>query len=349
MDLAVLKVETATPLKATKFGNSDATRIGEWVIAIGNPLGFGGTVTAGILSARNRDINSGPYDSYLQTDAPINRGNSGGPLFNTNGEVIGINTAIVSPSGGSIGIGFAIPANLALPVVQQLREFGETRRGWIGVRLQAITDELAIDLGIGKARGALVAGVTKDGPAAKAGVKTGDVIVRFNGREVGEMRELPTIVASTSHGTSVPLVVVRSGKEVSLDIAVGRLEDNDPDRKEKPPSTTDTPSTKPDQSRSIIGMGLSGLTQELRKRYRLGDEIKGVVITKIEPGSHAAEQRLQPGLVVTEVGQEAVSNPSDIQKRIEALRGQGRKTALFLIANAQGDLRFVTLNIEARP
>lgn len=347
LDLAVLKVEPTTPLKATKFGNSDSTRVGEWVMAIGNPLGFGGTVTTGILSARNRDINSGPYDSYLQTDAPINRGNSGGPLFNTHGEVIGINTAIVSPSGGSIGIGFAIPANLAQPVVQQLREFGETRRGWIGVRLQAITDELATDLGIGKARGALVAGLSKDGPAAKAGLKTGDVIVRFNGRDVAEMRELPTIVAGTPHGSSVPLTVLRSGAEVALNITVGRLEENDP-TKEKAQPNSDSQSPKPDSGRAILGMSLSGLTQDLRKRYKIGEDLKGVVITRVDPGSNAAEQRLQPGLVVTEVGQETVASPADIQKRIEALRGQGRKTALFLVANAQGDLRFVTLNIEAK-
>ncbi|MBX9617528.1 MAG: Do family serine endopeptidase [Hyphomicrobiales bacterium] len=347
LDIAVLKVEPTSPLKATRFGDSDKARVGEWVMAIGNPLGFGGTVTAGILSARNRDINSGPYDSYLQTDAPINRGNSGGPLFNTNGEVIGINTAIVSPSGGSIGIGFAIPANLAMPVVQQLREFGETRRGWIGVRLQAITDELATDLGIGKARGALVAGLTKDGPAAKAGLKTGDVIIRFNGRDVAEMRELPTIVAGTPNGTTVPIVVIRTGKETPLDITVGRLEENDPDRKDKPVTGDKTPPPA-DVGRSILGMSLSGITQELRKRYRINDELKGVVITKVDGGSPAAERGLQAGLVVTEVGQETVSSAADVQKRLDALRGQGRKTALFLVANAQGELRFVTLNIESK-
>lgn len=348
LDIAVLKVESSTPLKAAKFGDSDKARVGEWVIAIGNPLDFGGSVTAGIVSARNRDINSGPYDSYLQTDAPINRGNSGGPLFNTQGEVIGINTAIVSPSGGSIGIGFAIPANLAVPVVQQLRDFGETRRGWIGVRLQAITDELASALGIGKARGALIAGVTKDGPAAKAGLKTGDVIVSFNNHTVAEMRELPTIVASTANGSTVPMTIIRGGKETNVDITVGRLEENDPDAKNKPKPDSDKPPAPAEQTRNLLGMNLSGLTEELRKRYRIGDDVKGVVITRIETGSAAAERGLTPGLVVTEVGQEAVASVADIQKRIDTLRGQGRKTALFLVANAQGELRFVTLNIETK-
>src|SRR5262245_50360358 len=212
-DLALLKVKPTKPLKAVKFGDSDNLRLGEWVIAIGNPFSLGGTVTAGIVSARNRDIQSGPYDNYIQTDAAINRGNSGGPLFNLNGEVIGVNTAIISPSGGSIGIGFAVPSKTALPVIDQLREFKEVRRGWLGVRIQQVSDEIAESLSVKPARGALVAGIDEKGPAKPAGIEPGDVIVKFDGKDVKEMRDLPKIVADTPVGKDVEVVVIRKGKE----------------------------------------------------------------------------------------------------------------------------------------
>ena len=212
-DLALLKVKPTKPLKAVKFGDSDKLRLGEWVIAIGNPFSLGGTVTAGIVSARNRDIQSGPYDNYIQTDAAINRGNSGGPLFNLNGEVIGVNTAIISPSGGSIGIGFAVPSKTVVPVIDQLREFKEVRRGWLGVRIQQVSDEIAESLSIKPARGALVAGIDDKGPAKPAGIEPGDVIVRFDGKDVKEMRDLPKIVADTPVGKDVEVIVIRKGKE----------------------------------------------------------------------------------------------------------------------------------------
>ncbi|MEC9400931.1 MAG: Do family serine endopeptidase, partial [Pseudomonadota bacterium] len=222
-DLAVLQVEPTTPLKAVSFGDSDAIRVGDWVMAIGNPFGLGGTVTVGIVSARNRDINSGPYDNFIQTDASINRGNSGGPLFDMEGNVIGINTAIISPSGGSIGIGFAIPANTAMNVIDQLRKFGETRRGWLGVRIQEVTDEIADSLAMDKAMGALVAGVTDDGPAAKAKIEPGDVIIKFDGKDVDTMRELPRMVAETEIGKEVEVTVLRKGEEVAISVILEQL------------------------------------------------------------------------------------------------------------------------------
>ncbi len=224
-DLALLKVKPTKPLKAVKFGDSDKLRLGEWVIAIGNPFSLGGTVTAGIVSARNRDIQSGPYDNYIQTDAAINRGNSGGPLFNLNGEVIGVNTAIISPSGGSIGIGFAVPSKTVVPVIDQLREFKEVRRGWLGVRIQQVSDEIAESLSIKPARGALVAGIDDKGPAKPAGIEPGDVIVKFDGKDVKEMRDLPKIVADTPVGKDVEVVVIRKGKEEKKTVKLGRLED----------------------------------------------------------------------------------------------------------------------------
>src|SRR6516225_7352388 len=226
-DIALLRVKPDKPLKAVTFGDSDKLRLGEWVVAIGNPFSLGGSVTAGIVSARNRDINSGPYDNYIQTDAAINRGNSGGPLFNLDGEVVGINTAIISPSGGSIGIGFAVPSKTAMPVIDQLKQFGETRRGWLGVRIQQVTDEIADSLKISPPRGALVAGVDDKGPAKPAGIEPGDVIVKFDGKDIKEMRDLPRVVADTPVGKQTPVVVIRKGREETKTVTLGRLEDGE--------------------------------------------------------------------------------------------------------------------------
>ena len=227
-DLAVLKFKPpAKPLVAVKFGDSDKLRLGEWVIAIGNPFSLGGTVTAGIVSARNRDINSGPYDSYIQTDAAINRGNSGGPLFNLNGEVIGVNTLIISPSGGSIGIGFAVPSKTVVGVVDSLRQFGELRRGWLGVRIQQVTDEIAESLNIKPARGALIAGVEDKGPAKPAGIEPGDVVVKFDGKDIKEPKDLSRVVADTAVGKSVDVVIIRKGEEQTKQVTLGKLEDTE--------------------------------------------------------------------------------------------------------------------------
>jgi len=343
-DLAVLKVKPDKPLRAVKFGDSDALRIGEWVIAIGNPFGLGGSVTAGIVSARNRDINSGPYDSYIQTDASINRGNSGGPLFNMNGEVIGINTAIYSPSGGSIGIGFAVPSKNAVAVVDQLRQYGEVRRGWLGVRIQQVTDDIAESLGLKPVRGALVAGVEEKGPAKPGGIEPGDVIIKFDGKDIKEMKDLPRIVADTPVGKDVPVVVVRKGKEETKTVKLGRLEDA-----EKQPVAA-KPDKDDDSSKSVVkktlGLDLSNLTDDLRKRYKIKDSVKGVVITSVDPASPAAEKRLNPGDVIVEVAQEAVTNAEAVQKRIDALKRDGKKSALLLVANAEGEVRFVALTLQ---
>jgi serine protease Do len=342
-DLALLRVKPDKPLKAVKFGESEKLRLGEWVIAIGNPFSLGGSVTAGIVSARNRDINSGPYDNYIQTDASINRGNSGGPLFNLDGEVVGINTAIISPSGGSIGIGFAVPAKTAVPVIDQLRQFGETRRGWLGVRIQQVTDEIAESLNIKPPRGALVAGVDDKGPAKPSGIEPGDVIVKFDGKEIKEMRDLPRVVADTPVGKQTPVVVIRKGKEETKTVTLGRLEDG-----EKVAAAESKNGGVPDQNvvKKTLGIELANMSGDLRKRYNIKDTVNGVVITGIDASSPAADKRLSPGDVIIEIAQEAVANTDDFQAKVDKLKKDGRKSALLLIAGADGELRFVALSLQ---
>ena len=342
-DLALLKVKPTKPLKAVKFGDSDKLRLGEWVIAIGNPFSLGGTVTAGIVSARNRDIQSGPYDNYIQTDAAINRGNSGGPLFNLDGEVIGVNTAIISPSGGSIGIGFAVPSKIVVPVIDQLREFKEVRRGWLGVRIQQVTDEIADSLNIKPARGALVAGIDDKGPAKPAGIEPGDVIVKFDGKDVKEMRDLPRIVADTAVGKDVDVLIIRKGKEEKKTVKLGRLDDG-----EKQASLTpkkDTPEEKT-VVKKALGLDLANLTDALRKKHKIKDKVKGVLITGVEASSPAAEKRLVPGMVIAEVQQQPVSNAADLQKRIDQLKKDGKKAVVLLVVSPDGDPSFVAIGLQ---
>jgi serine protease Do len=348
VDVAVLRVKPDKPLKAVKFGDSDKSRVGDWVMAVGNPFGLGGSVTAGIVSARNRNIESGPYDNYIQTDASINKGNSGGPLFNMDGEVIGINTAILSPSGGSIGIGFATPANTVTPIIEQLQKYGETRRGWLGVRIQNIDDAIAENLNLGSVRGALVAGVDDKGPAKPAGLKTGDVITKFDGRDVKESRDLPKLVASTPVGKDVPVIVMRDGKEVSLNVKLGRLEDGE---KQAALDTSNNDATKGGPAASpvqkALGLEFSALNDELRKKYSIRDGVKaGVVVTSVDPRSNAADKRVQPGEVIVEINQEPVAQPADVTKKLKALKDSGKKSALLLVAGLQGDVHFVALPIE---
>lgn len=341
VDLAVLRVKHDKPLPAVTFGDSDAMRIGDPVMAIGNPFGLGGSVSSGIVSARNRDINQGPYDTYIQTDAAINKGNSGGPLFNMAGEVIGINTAILSPTGGSVGIGFAVPSSLASNIVGQLREFGETRRGWLGVRIQSVDDATAEALGLGTARGALVAGVDDKGPAKPAGLEIGDVVVKFDGKEVKDSRDLPRIVAGTPVGKDVPITVIRKGKELVKTVKLGRLEDGE----KVQAASANRPTAEPAKPAVTAALGLefSPQTEELKKRYAIKDGVKGVVITKVEPNSNAADKRILVGELVVEIGQEPVNSPEDVTKRIEALKSEGKKSALLLVSNAQGEVRFVAV------
>jgi serine protease Do len=342
-DIALLRVKPDKPLKAVKFGDSDKLRLGEWVIAIGNPFSLGGTVTAGIVSARNRDINSGPYDNYIQTDAAINRGNSGGPLFNLDGEVVGVNTAIISPSGGSIGIGFAVPSKTAVPVIDQLKQFGETRRGWLGVRIQQVTDEIAESLNIKPPRGALVAGVDDKGPAKPAGIEPGDVIVKFDGKEIKEMRDLPRVVADTPVGKQTPVVVIRKGREETKTVTLGRLEDG-----EKLSAVDTKNDGSPDKTvvKKTLGIELANMSDDLRKRYKIKDTVKGVVITDIDASSPAADKRLSPGDVIVEIAQEAVAGTDDFQAKVDKLKKDGRKSALLLVAGADGELRFVALSLQ---
>jgi serine protease Do len=342
-DLAVLKFKPAKPLIAVKFGDSDKLRLGEWVIAIGNPFSLGGSVTAGIVSARNRDINSGPYDSYIQTDAAINRGNSGGPLFNLDGEVIGVNTLIISPSGGSIGIGFAVPSKTVSGVVASLRQFGELRRGWLGVRIQQVTDEIAESLSIKPARGALIAGVDDKGPAKPAGIEPGDVVVTFDGKDIKEPKDLSRVVADTAVNKTVDVVIIRKGKEETKQVTLGRLDDGD---KPVPASVKSQPDAEKPATQKALGLDLTGLSKDLRTRYKIKDSVKGVVITSVDTGSDAADKRLSAGDVIVEVAQEAVTNAADVKKRVDQLKKDGKKSVLLLVSNADGELRFVALGVQ---
>ncbi|MBR0963221.1 Do family serine endopeptidase [Bradyrhizobium diazoefficiens] len=342
-DLAVLKFKPTKPLVSVKFGDSDKLRLGDWVVAIGNPFSLGGTVTAGIVSAKNRDISSGPYDSYIQTDAAINRGNSGGPLFNLDGDVIGVNTLIISPSGGSIGIGFAVPSKTVAGVVDQLRQFGELRRGWLGVRIQSVTDEIAESLNIKPPRGALVAGVDDKGPAKPAGIEPGDVVVKFDGKDVKDPKDLSRVVADTAVGKEVDVIVIRKGQEETKKVTLGRLLDPD---KVQAAVKTDEPAPEKPVTQKALGLDLAALNKDLRTRYKIKDSVKGVVVTNVDANSDAAEKRLSAGDVIVEVAQEAVSSGADIQKRVDQLKKDGKKSVLLLVSNADGELRFVALSVQ---
>jgi serine protease Do len=339
-DLALLKVEHGAPLPFVAFGDSDAARVGDWVLAIGNPFGFAGSVSAGIISARNRDIQAGRYDDFIQTDAAINRGNSGGPLFNMAGEVIGVNTAIISPTGGSIGIGFAVPSSLAAKVVDQLQEYGVTKRGWLGVRIQQVNDEIAEAIGLDRPAGALVAEVTEDGPAAEAGIEAGDVILNFDGRDVREMRDLPRFVADTEVGKAVRVTVFREGGTQTLRATVGLLNEEGEAAaaaadEEDPGEATELPQ---------VGLTLRALSQSARVEYGIAEDVEGVLVSEVAEGGPGAEKGISPGDVVVEVGQEAVTMPADVEEQVARAVEAGRKSVLFLIHSA-GDLRFVPLTL----
>jgi len=340
-DLAVLKVSNGGPLPSAEWGDSDETRIGDWVIAIGNPFGLGGTVTAGIVSARERDIKAGPYDDFIQTDAAINRGNSGGPMFNLDGEVIGINSVIISPYGGSAGIGFAIASNLARNVIEQLRDHGRVRRGWLGVRIQTVTDELAEGLRLDSANGALVASVTEDGPAEAAGIEQGDVILKFDGHEVNEMRKLPRMVAETGIGKAVDVVIWRKGKEVTLQVELGEL-----DEEEMAAATfSEEPVEETTSLVESLGLNLAQLTPELRTQYGFGEDTEGVVITDVKPDGTAAEKGLRPGDIIVEVDQEVVGTPGDVAERVERAKDEGFRVVTLLVLR-QGDFQWVAVRLD---
>ena len=354
-DLAVLKVEPKAPLKAVKFGDSEKMRIGDWVMAIGNPFGLGGSVSIGIVSARGRNINAGPYDNFIQTDAAINKGNSGGPLFDMHGDVVGINTAILSPTGGSIGLGFSIPSSLATNVVGQLREFGETRRGWLGIRLQEVTDEIGAGLGLQDVKGALVMGIVPGGPSDNGLLKVGDVITTFDGKPIASSRDLPRIVAETPIGKNVDVKLLRKAttsdpaRQVDVKITLGRLEDGEKqlaaaESGAKPSGSPNGPATA--AAPQALGMTFSDLTDDLRKRFKLDAKASGVVVSEVTPNSAAAEKGIQPGLVIKQVAQEDVAKAKDVGDRIAKLKTEGRKNAMLLLASSNGELRFVVVPLD---
>ena len=356
-DIAVLQVKPLKPLTAVKVGDSGAMHVGDWVMAIGNPFGLGESLSVGVVSALKRDINSGPYDEFLQTDAAINKGNSGGPLFNMNGEVIGINSAIISPSGGSIGLGFAIPSNLASEVIAQLRQFGEMRRGWIGVSVQTVTDEIASSLGLSGAKGAMVSQVAPGGPAGKAGLKAGDVVVRFDGKDVPDMRSLPKIVALTTIGKSVKVEALRDGKPVTVELSVERLTEDPAAADAAAGSEGDDSKIEPPKDKApggaeatgmVLGMTLQALNPELRAKFGVAEKVDGVMVTATDAAGAGPSHGIQTGDVIVEVTNQKVSTPAEVAGRIENVRASGRKSALLLVSDAKGDIRFVAVPLEAK-
>ena len=308
MDLALLKINPEIDLPYVSFGDSENSKVGEWVVAIGNPFGLGGTVTAGIISALGRNIGSGPYDHFIQTDAPINKGNSGGPLFNMNGEVIGVNTMIYSQTGGSVGIGFSIPSDLVKPVIDQLKKYGETRRGWLGVMIQDVTEELAKDMDLDEAKGALVQQVVKDGPADKAGIEEGDVIIGYNKEEINDMRDLTTKVANTDIGKKIKIKLIRFGKEVELKVKIGRLEGNENKINEEVSNNID----------KILGLGLGDLTENFRRENQIPPSIKGVAVITVDEESEAFSKKITNGSVIISLTHQRVSGNVTLQSTVKA-------------------------------
>jgi serine protease Do len=347
-DIAVLRFDPdGEKLSTVKFGNSNSLNVGDWVLAIGNPFGLGGTVTAGIVSARGRDIGTGPYDDFIQTDASINRGNSGGPLFNLDGEVIGINTVIFSQTGGSVGIGFAIASNLATNVVDQLVEFGRTQRGWLGVYIQEITPEIAESLGLKSQEGALVSSVHPDGPAEDGGIRAGDVILSFNGEEIEDMRSLPRIVAETDIGKKVKVLVMREGNTKTLTVELGELE-----VAEKAGLITGSvaPPANP-HSFASLGFTVVPITDAIRNEYGIpdtedGEPLNGVVVIEVAQGSPASERGIEVGDVIRRIDQKQVMSPDDLAAGIEDAKRQ-KKTSFLLLVRSEGlGQRFVAIPVE---
>ncbi|WP_425506324.1 DegQ family serine endoprotease [Sulfitobacter maritimus] len=341
-DIALLKVEASKPLPFVSFGDSNAARVGDWVIAMGNPLGQGFSVSAGIVSARNRAL-SGTYDDYIQTDAAINRGNSGGPLFNMDGEVIGVNTAILSPNGGSIGIGFSMASNVVTRVIDQLKEFGETRRGWLGVRIQDVTEDVADAMGLKNAVGALITDVP-EGPAREAGLKTGDVIKSFDGVEVKDTRALVRQVGNSPVGATVRVTVLREGKTQTIKVVLGRREDADGTATPAAQDNAEDGADAGPQSASLMGLTLTPLTDDLRAELGADDDMDGLAVTDVDETSEAFEKGLRMGDIITEAGQQKVASISELEERISAAKEAGRKSLLLLVRRG-GDPRFVALSL----
>ena len=342
-DLALIKIDAPQPLPYVQWGDSTAEQVGDWVLAVGNPFGLGGTVSSGIISARGRDIHSGPYDDFLQIDASINRGNSGGPTFSLDGRVIGINTAIYSPNGGSVGIGFAIPSALAKPVIEQLRAHGKVERGWLGVQIQDVTPEIAKSLGLPKAEGALVADVTSGGPAQKVGIKQGDVILTYDGHDITKLRDLPLSVAETPVGQKAPVKLWRDGKEQTIDATIAAMPENLEKVARAGPDDS-APPQKP-QSTTTMGLKLSPLTADLRRELHVPRAVKGVAVTGVDDASPLADLGLAPGDVIVAIDQEPVAAPKDVTAKLDAAKKGGKN--LLLLINRHGVNQFVALNLGA--
>jgi serine protease Do len=334
-DIALLKIESNKPFPYVTFGDSSAAQVGDWVMAVGNPFGLGGTVTTGIISARGRDIHSGPFDDFLQIDAPINRGNSGGPTFNLEGEVIGINTAIYSPNGGSVGIGFAVPSNVAKAVATQLKEHGKVSRGWLGVQIQEVTPAIAASLGLHGEQGALVAVITPDSPGARAGLKQGDVILSFNGENVAHLRDLPRLVAAAAPDSHAAMTVWRNGQTLQLQTTIGELADNDrvAAAEEEQPARAEA-----------LGMHFSPLTSELRRDLHLGKDVQGVVVERVDSGSPADDVGLRDGDVLVAVNQQPVNTPQEAAGKLKEISGSSKKSALLLL-NRHGVTQYVGVSL----
>jgi len=331
-DLALLKIDTDKKLPYVEFGESEKTRVGDWVVAVGNPFGLGGTVTAGILSANGRNIGAGPYDDFLQFDAPINPGNSGGPLFDQSGKVIGVSSAIYSPSGGNVGIGFAVPASLAKTVIADLRDHGSVERGWLGVQMQPVTPPLAKAMGLSSTNGVVVNKVEADSPAAKAKLQQGDVITAFNGQTVKTGRDLAMHVAGTRANTSAKLTVWRDGKEQTVEVTVGQMQS------EKAAKAGD----EQREETGPVGLSLAPLTPKMRERLELGEDAKGVVVAKVAPDSRAAESGLKTGDVIVRVGNDPVTTPEEASAKIKAAE-KAKKEAVPLLIAREGTTYYLAL------
>ncbi len=343
-DLALLKIEAGGKLPYVKFGDSDKMKVGDWILAIGNPFGLGGTVTAGIISARGRDIYAGPFDDFLQIDAAINRGNSGGPLFNTQGEVIGINTAIFSPNGANIGIGFAVPQALAQPVIEQLKQYGKAKRGWLGVKIQTVTPEIAESLGMQESMGAMVVSVAEGSPANKAGILPGDVILKFNGKPVSDMRRLPRIVAETDSGKKVEVQVMRGSQTKTLHLVTGSLKEDEEKADLKEGSGKQDKDFAHKTSKAM-GLTISSINNAIRRELNLDEVISGVIVLDIAAESAALERGLQPYDIITRVGDEDVKTAEDFVRRVAEAKKSGRKNVLIRLLR-KNETAFITLPVE---